>query len=187
MIWRVISSMIGRPGLRRRIAMVVMRACRRRRTIAQPDLRFVRTLQSPDQVIYDAKLGQWRPSSAAFGPSSSKDKSLSGDLEELLAADGLAVDALYPAVDRAVGACSFTIEQARALGVEVGHDPVWTNWYHGGARFPGMSSSAVSRAKKKLRDAAVELVAIDAAAALHWYQDHNGGSFPQGYPTSNRL
>ncbi|HTX49033.1 MAG TPA: hypothetical protein VME40_06535, partial [Caulobacteraceae bacterium] len=158
-----------------------MRLVRRPKTLVRLDLRFVRTLQSPDQVVYDSRLKRWRVSSAAFGPSS-VDGSLSGDLEELLEADGLPPDALYPAVARAVGASTFTIREANALGVTVGHEPVWTNWYHGGARFPGMNTSVVNKAKKRLQGVAQDFIPIDSDSALRWYREKNNGQLPPGHP-----
>jgi hypothetical protein len=161
--------------------MLVMKAFRRRKALSSPDSRFVRTLQSPDQVVYDAKQKCWRASSAAFGPSS-KDRSLSGDLEELLVVDGLRADSLYPAVGRAVGASTFTVRQAQALGVAVDHDPVWTNWYHGAARFHGMNTSAIGKAKKNLQNIALDFIAINEPDALRWYRERNEGRYPPGHP-----
>jgi hypothetical protein len=175
---RVLSFLVGHPGLRRRATMPLMRLLRGRRLLSRPQLRFVRTLQLPDQVVYNAGLQRWEPSSAAFSPSST-DGSLSGDLEELLRADGLPPQTLYPAVPRAVGAATFTIQQARDLGVQVRHDPVWSNWYHGGALFPGTGRNQLKRA---LKSVAQELIAIDAAEALQSYRDRHGGQKPQGHP-----
>jgi hypothetical protein len=152
---------------------------RRKPTLSRPQLRFIRTLQSPDQVVYDAKLKRWRISSAAFGPSSS-DNCLSGDLEELLTADGLPPDALYPAVGRAVGAATFTIEQAASLGVQVAHDPVWSNWYHGAARFPELGASDLNKAKKALQRVATDLIPIDEGEALRLHIKMRGHA-PSGY------
>jgi hypothetical protein len=176
---RVLSLLVGRPGLRRRLAMALMKLFRARRNLSQPQLRIIRSLQSPDQVVYDANLKRWRPSSAAFGPSK-EDGSLSGDLEELLLADGLSVDALYPAVPRSVGASTFTVGEAGGLGLPVKHDPVWPNWYHGSTIFPD-GSSAISKAKRGLQKLAQDLIPIDEVMALKWYVDKHGHA-PPGHP-----
>ncbi len=68
--------------------------------------------------MLDKASGRYRISSKAFGPSSS-DGALSGDLEQLLVEDGLDPLALYPSVDRAVGAASLTIGDIQALGLSV--------------------------------------------------------------------
>lgn len=127
------------------------------------DFRFVRTLQAPDHIVPDKKTGQYRISSKAFGPSSS-DGSLSGDLEQALAMDGLDPLAMYPAVTRAVGAAALLIGHFQDLGCAVEHKPVPTNWYHGGAL--GTKSKSV---REKLRLAAEEIVPIDQIEAARWF------------------
>jgi hypothetical protein len=123
-----------------------------------PQYRFIRTIQS-DHVIRDEATGIYRLSSKAFGPSSS-DGFLSGDLEQPLVADRLSALALYPAVDRAVGAVGLTIWQicdhSLISEVAVHHDPVKRNWYHG-------SISGIKKKKTKdyFRLIAIELVPID--------------------------
>jgi len=124
-----------------------------------PDFRFIRTLQSPHHIIFDEKTGLYRISSKAFTPSSSDGK-LSGDLEEVLAADGLGPTAIYPAVRDAVGAASVTVGEIRALQAEVDHDPTRENWYHGAAT--GCKKKSV---KQKLSAAASEIVPINQAKA----------------------
>jgi hypothetical protein len=93
---------------------------------------------------------------------------LSGDLEELLVGDGLKADSLFPGMPRAVGASTFTIREARSLGVTVHHEPVLSDWYHGAAR------GRVAQAKKRLHKLAVVLVPIDEAAALNWFMEKHG-------------
>jgi hypothetical protein len=130
----------------------------------QPEFRFVRTLLSPHHVISDERTGRYRISSKAFGPSSS-DGTLSGDLEQVLAADRLSPITMYPALPDPVGAASVTIGQLRGLGAKVEHDPDKYNWYHGAVT--GTKSKGV---KKALSDVAVEIVAIDQALAARFEQ-----------------
>ena len=125
----------------------------------QPEYRFIRTLQAPDHVVLDKNAGRYRISSKAFGPSRS-DGGLSGDLEQPLVADGLPALALYPAVDRAVGAASLTVGQILAHGgLSVQHVPVRSNWYHG--NILGITGGI----KKRLSKQALEIVPIDQDAA----------------------
>jgi hypothetical protein len=128
----------------------------------QPDLRFIRTLQSPHHVVKDGQTGRYRISSKAFSPSSSDGK-LSGDLEQLLQEDGLHATAMYPAVSGAVAAAAISVGRIRDAGATVEQDPVCRNWYHGAVG--DISSSK----KTKLYKAAAEIIAIDQneAARLH--------------------
>lgn len=130
----------------------------------QPEFRFIRTLQSPYHIAWDDR-GFYRISTKAFGPSSS-DKKLSGDLEEILAHDGLDPDCMYPAVRDPVGAASVTIEQLRAAGTVVEHDPVFLNWYHGSVLGTGKDS-----VKRKIAKVAVEFIKIDQALAKRLYDE----------------
>ena len=131
---------------------------RARSSLSRPDLRFVRTVQAPEHIIFDKAVGRYVLTSAAFSPSSS-DGSLSGDLEELLLGDGLRCDTLYPSVTRAVGAVTIKVSDAINLNLTVGHKPVRANWYHGGIR--GIKGNV----RRKLKERAEELVAIDQSAA----------------------
>lgn len=131
----------------------------------QPEFRFIRTLQSPYHISWDER-GFYRISSKAFGPSKA-DKTLSGDLEEVLAYDGLQPDCMYPAVRDPVGAASVTIGQMRAAGVaSVEHNPVSLNWYHGAAKGTGKDS-----VKRKLATAAVEFIEIDQVLAKRLHDE----------------
>lgn len=137
--------------------------CRFRRSWSasrlQPDFRFIRTLQSPYHVVPDERTGRYRISTKAFGPSKADGK-LSGDLEEILIADGLSPTAMYPAVRNPVGAASLTVGQIRNAGAQVEHDPAPWNWYHG-----AVSGTKPKRVKQLLVDAAIELIPIDQARA----------------------
>lgn len=130
-----------------------------RSPLSRPDLRFVRTLQAPDHLVFNKASGLYEVSSQAFSASKG-DGSLSEDLEELLVGDGLDARALYPAVSRAVGASAFPVEEAISLGLSVGHEPAHTNWYHGGVR-----GNLNKGNKKKLQRIAQELIPIDQDAA----------------------
>ena len=140
--------------------MILMRVSRRKRPSSQlqPELRFIRTLQSPYHIVRDERTGSYRISSKAFSPSSA-DGGLSGDLEELLIDDGLSATAMYPAVQGAVGAAAITIGRIRDVGARPEHEPVWQNWYHGSVF--GITSGI----KKKLHKAASEIIKIDQAEA----------------------
>lgn len=148
--------------------MIVMRLtrCKRPSSRLRPELRFIRTLQSPYHIVHDERTGHYRISSKAFSPSSG-DGGLSGDLEQLLIDDGLSATAMYPAVRGAVGAAAIAIGQLRAAGARPEHDPVWQNWYHGSVF--GITSGI----KKKLHKAASEIIQIDQAEAarLHALRD----------------
>lgn len=130
----------------------------------QPEFRFIRTLRSPYHVSWDER-GFYRISSKAFGPSST-DRTLSGDLEEILAHDGLEPDCMYPAVRDPVGAASVTVGQMRAAGAVVEHDPVMLNWYHGAA-----SGTRKDSVKRKLAKVAVEFIEIDQALAKRLHEE----------------
>jgi hypothetical protein len=125
----------------------------------QPEFRFIRTLQSPHHLIFDERTGRYNISSQAFTPSGS-DGALSGDLEQILIADGLAATAMYPAVRDPVGAASVTIGQIREANATVEHDPVKWNWYHGAVR-----GSKVRSVRKRLCEAAIEIIRIDQIRA----------------------
>ena len=140
--------------------MILMRLSRRKYPSSQlrPELRFIRTLQSPYHIVRDERTGKYRVSSKAFSPSSA-DGGLSGDLEQLLIGDGLSATAMYPAVQGAVGAAAIAIGRIRDAGARPEHDPVWHNWYHGSVF--GITSGV----KKRLNKAASEIVPIDQAEA----------------------
>ena len=158
---RLLSFIVGRPGLLRDSVMVLMRLFRPKcpSSQLQPNLRFIRTLTSPHHVVPDEDTGAYRISTKAFGPSSS-DSKLSGDLEQTLKADGLEATAMYPAIKNPVGAAAVTIGDILAAKATVEHDPVWTNFYHG-----SVFGTKAKRVKEKLRDAAVEIIEIDQAEA----------------------
>lgn len=146
--------------------MISMMLLRRKRTSSQllPDSRFIRTLQSPHHVVPDKKTGLYRISTKAFGPSKG-DGGLSGDLEQILRSDGLPPLAMYPSLERSVGAAAILVRDIQAAGGRVEHDPVWQNWYHGSV------FGVTGAVKKKLLKAAVEIVAIDQHEAARWERE----------------
>jgi len=131
----------------------------------QPELRFVRSLRSPHHVVFDENLGRYIISSAAFKPSSGKDGTLSGDLEEILGVDGLEPTAMYPAVRDPVGAAAVTIAEIRAVKASVEHDPTWRNWYHG-----AVSGTKSKSASKQLSKKATEIIPINQVLAAKFDQ-----------------
>lgn len=157
---RLLSFIVGRPGLLRNASMILMNLLRRKclSSQLQPEFRFIRTLQSPHHVVPDENAGRFRISSKAFGPSKA-DGGLSGDLEQILLGDGLPVTAMFPALSRAVGAAAITIKKIRDAGGKIEHDPAWKNWYHGSI------FEVTGSVKKKLHKAAVEIIPIDQAEA----------------------
>jgi hypothetical protein len=134
----------------------------------QPEYRFIRTLQSPHHVVLDKRLGRYRISSKAFGPSST-DQTLSGDLEQVLLQDGLSATAMYPAVSDPVGAASITIGQLRAASasVSVDHDPTCSNWYHG-----AVTGTKPQGIRNKLLDHVLEIIPIDQERAKAFAEAH---------------
>lgn len=110
----------------------------------RPNCNALRTLQSPWHITPDDGTKSFRISSAAFRPSK-QDKSVSVDIGQLLLEDGLAEDALYPALKQAVGLCAVSVQFIRELGLELHHDPLCTNWYHGGIRGNFNSKNPVTR------------------------------------------
>lgn len=129
----------------------------------QPDLRFIRTLQSPFHVVPDQQTGRYRISSKAFS-ASKLDGGLSGDLEQILQADGLQPTALYPAVRNAVGAAAIPIGKIQEAGGNVCHDPVWRNWYHGSV------FNITDAVKRKIFKSASEMIEIDQAEAAKFWE-----------------
>jgi hypothetical protein len=158
---RLLSFIVGHPGWLRNSVMMSMRLLRKKcqSSQSQPDLRFIRTLQSPHHLVQDESTGRYIISSKAFSPSTA-DGALSGDLEQILLSDKLHATAMYPAVKNAVGAATVTIKNIQDVGARAEHDPVCTNWYHGSVF--GTKSRSV---KKKLQQAAIEIIAIDQLEA----------------------
>ncbi len=128
---------------------------------SEAQLPFYKDDTSPDHIVFDELKGRYRVSSKAFGPSSD-DGCLSGDLEQLLAEDGLPELTMYPAVGRAVAAFSLKIqlicEHEWTYGVGVRHDPVRENWYHGSIFGAALKKKKL---KESLRLLAEEMVPID--------------------------
>lgn len=154
---RFLCFLVGHPGIRRTITMSIM--LRTRRTLKSseldPDSMFIRTIQSPSHIVKDQLTGRYVISSKAFDCSSS-DKSLSGDLNQLLQRDGISYSDFKSPLKRVVAAYAIKIQQLRANGLEVLHQPIATNWYHGGAI--GKFTKGV---KRKLKEQCAPLIEID--------------------------
>jgi hypothetical protein len=85
---------------------------------------------------------------------------LSGDLEQLLLADGLNPTVLQPSVQRSVGTLGIAIERIKSRGASVKHDPVTVNWYHGSI------SNITKSMRRQWKNDADEIIPIDQAAAV---------------------
>lgn len=93
--------------------------------------RLLRTIQAGHPQCVRDGTGKWRPSSGAFNVSRS-DGWMSIDLEELLHRDGLPPDFLFPALPRAVALVAHPLATYRQRGCLIEHQPIPTNYYHGG-------------------------------------------------------
>jgi len=134
-----------------------------------PEYDVIRTVQAPHQLqlVTDAS-GTWRLSSAAYSPSS--DGFVSVDLEQLLIQDQLTSLFMYPAVNRSVAAASHKVSLLRTLGLDVIHDPITKNWYHGG--ISGIkNSTAGKRIRRQLAASASFLVPINQIEAQRLYNE----------------
>lgn len=140
--------------------MVLMWLLRKKRQSSQlrPEHRVIRTIRSPDHVVKDSATGKWRLSSGAYSPTD--DGLVSVDLAQLLTQDDLDALFMYPALDRNVAAASHTVSSLRVLNLDVVHDPIPKNWYHGG--ISGVSTKAIQR---KLAKSAALHVPIDEVEA----------------------
>lgn len=127
-------------------------------------LRALREIQAPEQITpsTDSPSG-YRVSSAAFKPGT--DGSISVDLEEMMALDGVEVTAKFPSLPRAVGLVAHEICTIRKHGAEVSHVPLLENPYHGEIRMPGLSKSQIRKAARSLAETCEILVGIDADEA----------------------
>lgn len=98
----------------------------------RPDRRGLRSIQAPEQVVFDPLEDRWTVSPGAFKRQS--DGTISLDLEEVLEADNLPLTHGYPRINRAVGLVAHAVARLRAAGFAVTHVPVEENDYHGEAR-----------------------------------------------------
>lgn len=127
----------------------------------QPEGLFIRTLQGPppnNHVKLEESTGRYIVCSQAFRPSTN-DGCVSGDLSQIIEADGLPATALYPTVERALGAAAVPVRVIRGLGCDVEHSPEPDNWYHGG--LTGIGTDKRSRIKRAIAAASFEIVPID--------------------------
>lgn len=157
---------------------MLMCLLRRNRQSSQllPEYEVIRTVQAPHQLqlVTDA-TGNWRLSSAAYSPSS--DGLVSVDLAQLLIEDQLHILFMYPAVSRNVAAASHKVSALRELGLDVIHDPVLKNWYHGG--ISGIkNSNAGKRIQRQLARSASFPVPINQVEAQRLYDEMNAKRQP---------
>lgn len=125
----------------------------------RPEKRVARAIQATQHLQLDN--GTWRVSSAAFSPAGA-DNLCSVDIEELLERDGLRIDSMYPSLERSVGLAALRVEQVTSEGLRVVHDPVPTDWYHGGIGGDALKRPAV---KKRLARACDMIVPLDQQEA----------------------
>jgi hypothetical protein len=94
---------------------------------------------------------------------------VSVDLEQLLAEDGLPLLFMYPAVHNNVGAAAHPISLLREKRLDVLHDPIKTNWYHG-----GICGNLTKSIKTTLAKSAEPLIQIDEAEAERFWNAVHG-------------
>lgn len=94
--------------------------------------RALRTLQAPEQVVFDPLKEQWVVSPGAFKPQS--DGTISVDLEQIQKLDNKPLTHGYPRVARAVGLVAHTVGRLKQAGFVTTHVPETGNDYHGEAR-----------------------------------------------------
>jgi hypothetical protein len=145
--------------------MKIMARLRRTRQPSEllPEFSFLRTIQSPSHTVWDDLHKRYRLSSKSFSPST-KDKTVSGDLEQLLVADGVPASKFKSSLGRVVGVYAIKVEKIRVQELIVSHLPVRTNWYHG-----GIGGKLTDRVKRKLKDEAVAIVEIDQELAASYH------------------
>jgi hypothetical protein len=162
---RLLCFLVGRPGILRTITMKIMARWRRTRQPSEllSEFSFLRTIQSPSHTVWDDLHKQYRLSSKAFNPSTD-DKTVSGDLEQLLLADEVPVSEFRSALGRVVGLYAIKVEKIRIQDLIVSHLPVATNWYHG-----GIGGKLTDRVKRKLKDEAAAIIEIDQELAASYH------------------
>ena len=94
--------------------------------------RALRTLQAPEQVVYDPVEKRWKASDGAFR--TGRDGTISIDLEEALLIDNLPLTHGYPRIGRAVGLIAHNVDRLKEAGFSISHVPLDGNDYHGEAR-----------------------------------------------------
>jgi hypothetical protein len=96
------------------------------------DDRALRSLQAPEQVVFDPLENRWAVSPSAFRPQS--DGTISVDLEQLLKLDDKPLSHGYPRIARAVGLVAHRVGRLGEAGFTVAHVPIEGNDYHGEAK-----------------------------------------------------
>ena len=126
--------------------------------------RALRSLQAPEQVIFDPLRNEWGVSPAAFRPQS--DGSISLDLEEILEADDLPLTHGYPRIARAVGLVAHSVERLREAAFVVSHVPICGNDYHGEAR-----GNPTRESRDALASSCEIIVTLDGDAAQRHHDE----------------
>jgi hypothetical protein len=110
---------------------------------------------SPQQIVFDPKVGGNRISSSAFNPSSGPNGGLSVDIQKKIEQAG--VDAReFVTKPPWIGSIRFTAGQLRVLGLKIGYDPLPENPHHG-----EVWGSFTQSIKKKLPKLSEWFVRID--------------------------
>jgi hypothetical protein len=170
---RLLCFLVGRPGIRRTITMKIMGHLRRTRQPSEllPNYSFLRTIQSPSHTFWDELYQEYRLSTGAFKASTS-DKTVSGDLEQLLVADEVPVSEFQSSLARVVGLYAIQIQKIRDQALTVSHLPVLTDWYHG-----GIAGNLKPRSiREKLRDDAVAIIKVDQELAASYHATNRSGA-----------
>ena len=127
----------------------------------RPDRLALRSLQAPEQVIFDPLENRWAVSTAAF--KGQTDGGISVDLEEALERDGLPLTHGYPRVARAVGLVGHLVGRLTEAGFKTSHVPVDGNSYHGEAK------GRPSRSERRALAADCKIVVqLDGSAAQRY-------------------
>lgn len=123
----------------------------------------IRRINPQQHVVWDENRGCSRISSKAFSPSSGSNDGMSVDIEQLMLSDG--VDPRqYVTTPVFTGSVAFSAGAARAWGLMVGYDPLWTNPYHGEVWGGSRPNRFSQRQKRGLAEASrwyVELDGVD--------------------------
>jgi hypothetical protein len=95
---------------------------------------------------------------------------MSVDLEQLLLRDGKPADFLFPNLPRAVALVAHSASFYRGLDFELAHQPIWSDYYHGGVRGEFRKQGR----SRKLRDHLEFIIPIDEElAAAHAHMDED--------------
>lgn len=124
-----------------------------------PQYRVLRTIQAGQpHCVRDDRTKEWIVSSGAFSPS--QNGFMSVDLEQLLCADGKAMEFLFPNLPRAVALVAHVLGDYLDRGLMVDHQPIPLNYYHG-----GVSGKLTRGVRRKLAESYEVICPIDVEQA----------------------